>query len=138
MSPKEECEVLMNELMPIGINFLKKYGEFYPYAAVMNMDGSIRLLEYYDGNEFPESKDLINNLRETCQQFAGNKEIKASGIVWNTSLISSNAKEEDVILVSLEHKDEYSIKVALPYKKGFFKKVKLGNLLALEGEKTIF
>lgn len=137
MSPKEECEALMNELITVGINLLKKQGEFYPYAAVMNIDGTTKFVEYYDGNEFPESEALINNLRETCKQFACDKEIKASGIVWNTS-VSLPSGKEDAILVSLEHKDDYCVKVALPYKLGFFRKVKTGNLLALEGDNEIF
>lgn len=138
MSPKEECETLMNELMPIGVKLLKKHGEFYPYGAVINKDDTIKLLGFYEGNEFPPSKDIIDDLIVACNQLAVNGEIKASGIAWNTSVISTNGKETDSILISLEHIDNYSVKVGLPYKIGLFKKVKFGKLFALEGDKSIF
>ena len=138
MSPKEECEILMNELMPIGVDFLKKHGEFYPYGAVINIDGTIKLLGFYEGSEFPASKDIIDGLIETCKQFAVNGEIKASGIVWNTSVTSTDGKGTDSIIISLEHKENYSVRVGLPYKIGLFKRVKLGNLFALEGDKSVF
>ena len=35
MIPKEECEELLNALLPFAVNQLKKYGEFYPFGAVM-------------------------------------------------------------------------------------------------------
>jgi hypothetical protein len=138
MLPKEECEILMNDLLPIGVDFLKKYGEFYPYGAVLSKDDTIELLGFYEGNEFPPSKDIIDGLIETCKQLAENGEIKASGIAWNTSVTSNDGSETDSIIISLEHKDNYSVKVGLPYKIGLFKKVKLGNLFALEGDKNIF
>lgn len=138
MSPKEECEVLMNKLIPIGIGFLNNYGEFYPYGAVINIDDTIKLLEFYKGNDSPASKEVIDGLKEGCKQLALDEKIKASGIVWNTSVTSNDGKETDAIIISLEHKDNYSVKVAFPYKIGLFKKVKLGNLFALEGDKSIF
>lgn len=138
MTPKEECEALMNELMPIGINFIKKKGEFYPYCAVMNLDSTINLVGFYDGDDYPDSKEVMENLKETCSEFALEKKIKASGIAWNTSVASEDGSETDAILISLEHIDGYSVKIGLPYMKGIFKRVKLGNIFALEGDKDIF
>ena len=49
MIPKEECEELLNALLPFAVNQLKKYGEFYPFGAVM-----------YNNNETANMKDLEN------------------------------------------------------------------------------
>lgn len=138
MSPKEECEVLMNELLPIGVDFIKKHGEFYPYGSVMNMDETITLMEFYEGNEFPSAKDIFNGLKDACKKLAIDEKIKACGIVSNASVFLSDGVESDAIIISLEHKEKYSVKVALPYKVGFLKRVKFGNLIALEGDKNIF
>lgn len=138
MLPKEECEALMNELMPIGIKFLKKNGEFYPYCAVMNVDDTINLVGYYDRDEFPNSKEVMEYFKETCRQFAIDKKIKASGIAWNTSVTSEDGSEIDAILISLEHRDGYSVKVGLHYKKRIFRGVKVGSIFALDGDNEIF
>ena len=138
MSPKEECEVLMNELISFGKKILKKQGEFYPFGGVMYIDESTSLLGFHGGDESPDSKDVMDGLIEACKQLIINNEIKSSGIVWNASVITANGEETDAILISLEHKDEYSVKVAYTYKKGLFKRFKWGELVALNGDKNIF
>ena len=42
MMPKEECEELLNALLPFAVNQLKKYGEFYPFGAVMQNNNEDR------------------------------------------------------------------------------------------------
>ena len=117
---------------------MKKYREFYPFSAVMLMDDSIELTGSYDGNEHPESKDVLETLKQIHKQLASEDKIKASGLVWNASVASADGKPSDAIIVSLEHKDNYSVIVGEPYKIGWFKKVTFGNLFALEGKHDIF
>ena len=137
MTSKDDCELLMSELLPIAEEFMKKNNEFYPFAAAMNVDGTIKHLGFYDGNETPSSKELILNLKNVCKHLADNNEIKASGIVWNAG-IAVEGKKEDAIVISLEHKDSYSVQVAMPYKRGFLGKYQFGNLIAIAGENDVF
>ena len=53
-------------------------------------------------------------------------------------IASADGKPTDAIIVSLEHKDDYSVIVGEPYKVGLFKKVTFGNLFAMEGKHDIF
>ena len=138
MTPKEQCEVLLDTLLPFAENQMKKYREFYPFAAVILMDDTVKLTGCFDGNEHPEPKDVINDLIQIHKQLASEGEIKASGIAWNASVASADGKPTDAIIVSLEHKDDYSVIVGEPYKVGLFKKVNFGNLFAMEGKHDIF
>ena len=138
MTPKEQCEVLLDKLLPFAENQMKKYREFYPFAAVILMDDTLELTGSFDGNEHPESKDVINDLIQIHKQLASEGKIKASGIAWNASVASADGKPTDAIIVSLEHKDDYSVIVGEPYKVGLFKKVNFGNLFAMEGTRDIF
>jgi len=138
MSPKEECEALLNELLPMSTKFLKKYGEFFPCCVVMNTDGTMTHIGHYDGNEHPNARDVMKGLQDACRQFALKGEIKASGIAWNASVSLSDNQTSDAIIVSLEHQDNYSVKVVLPYRIRFPRRLTLGNLLAQEGERIIF
>ena len=138
MTPKEQCEILLDKLLPFAEDQLKKYREFYPFAAVLMTDDSVELTDCYDGNEHPESKDVLEQLKQIHKQFALEGKIKASGIVWNASVTSADGKPSDAIIVSLEHKDDYSVIVGEPYRIGLFKKVSLGNLFAMEGKHDIF
>ena len=56
----------------------------------------------------------------------------------NASVTSPDGKPSDAIIVSLEHKEGYSVIVGKPYKIGLFKKVKFGDLFAMEGKHDIF
>ena len=138
MTPKEQCEILLDKLLPFAEEQMKKYREFYPFAAVMLMDDSVEITETYDGNEHPESKDVLETLKQIHKQLSSEGKIKASGIVWNASVASAEGKPSDAIIVSLEHKDSYSVIVGEPYKIGLFKKVAFGNLFAMEGMHDIF
>ena len=138
MTPKEQCEVLLDKLLPFAEDQMKKHREFYPFAAVMLMDDSVELTGSYDGNEHPESKDVLADLIQIHKQLAAEGKIKASGIVWNAGIASADGKPTDAIIVSLEHKDNYSVIVGEPYKIGFFKKITFGNLFAMEGKHDIF
>ena len=138
MTPKEQCEVLLDRLLPFAEEQMKKHREFYPFAAVLLTDDSIELTGSYDGNEHPESKDVLEGLKQIHRRLASEDKIKASGIVWNASVASADGRPSDAIIVSLEHKDHYSVIVGEPYKIGFFKKVTFGNLFAMEGMHDIF
>lgn len=138
MTPKEQCEVLLGTLLPFTEDQIKKHREFHPLAAVMLMDGSIEMTGSYDGNEHPRSEDVLQTLKQIHKQLASDGTIKASGIVWDGFVVPAAGKPSDAILVSLEHKDGYSVIVGEFYKFGLFKKVSFGDLFALEGKHDIF
>ncbi len=138
MTPKEQCEVLLDKLLPFAEQQMKKYREFYPFAAVLRMDDSVALTATHDGNEHPEPKAVLEDLKQIHKKLAAEGEIKASGIVWNAGVNSADGKPTDAIIVSLEHKDDYSVIVGQPYKIGLFKKVSFGNLFAMKGKHDIF
>lgn len=138
MTPKEQCEILLDKLLPFAENQMKKYREFYPFAAVLLQDDSVQLTASYDGNEHPEPKAVLEDLKHIHKKLATEGTIKASGIVWNAGMATPDGKSTDAIIVSLEHKDDYSVIVGEPYKISFFKKVSFGNLFAMEGKHDIF
>ena len=102
------------------------------------MDGSVQYVAYYEENDRPDSKDVIEGIIKGNRQRASRGEIKASGIAWMSSITTADKKTCDVIVVSLEHKDGYSVMVGRPYKLGLFKKVSFGELFVMEGKHDIF
>lgn len=137
MTPKEECEVLLEALLSASKNLLIKNGEFYPIGAVLSNDATATFTAVHSDNEFPDSKSVIRDLGSSHKQMAQKKKIKASGIAWNGTF-TSNGKQTDAIIVSLEHQDDYSVIVGLPYEIGLFKKIKFGELFAQSGNSDVF
>ncbi len=138
MTPKEECEVLLDKILPAAENLLKKNGEFYPIGAVMNANDKITFTAVDDDKEYPLPEDMITKLCEVHKTQADNNEIKVSGIAWNAGVQDPDGRNQDAIVVSLEHRDNYSVIICEPYKKGFFKKVSFGNIFALEGRNDVW
>lgn len=137
MTPKEQCEGLLDVLLSASENLLRKNGEFYPIGAVLTNDVVATLTAVQSDNEFPDSKCVIRDLISSHKQMAQKNEIIASGIAWNGTA-SSDGNSSDAIIVSLEHKDGYSVVVGLPYKIGLFKKIKFGELFAQSGNSDVF
>ena len=137
MTPKEECEILLEALLSASENLLKKNGELYPIGAVLRNESSATFTAVQSDKDFPDSQSIINDLISSHKQMAQKNEIKASGIAW-IGTVSHNGKPSNAIIVSLEHKEDYSVIVGLPYKIGLFKKVKLGELFAQAGNRDVF
>lgn len=137
MNEKEECEVLMNDLLPTVQHLLEKHHEFYPIGAVMNEDDSIVQTATFDGCDFPDSQNVINSLIEAHRKLAEQKRLKVSGIAYNASVMISG-KKTDSIMICLEHQNGYSVTVGIPYVITLFKRIKYGNLFAQQGSHDIF
>ncbi len=138
MTPKQECEILLDALLSTAEHLLRKNGEFYPIGAVLTPDTEPAMTAVQSENEIPDSQSVINELILLHKQMAEKKEMNASGIAWNAGFSTLDGKKSDAIIVSLEHRDGYSVIVGLPYKIGLFKKIKFGELFAQEGKHDVF
>ena len=128
MSPKHECEILLNMLLQLVEVMLKKNGEFYPTGAVLTTDYEQSFTALESEDDHPHSQTIVDALIEIHKEMAANNEILVSGIAMNTTITTPNQKQSDGIIVSLEHRDNYSIIIGLPYKKGLFKKITFGEI----------
>ena len=135
---KTETEALLNELVPLAEALLTKYGEFYPFGAVMDFGGGIIRRESYPGGEHPRSQDVIDLLRKGMRIDAESGDIKAAAIAYDVRLADGNpAGMSDAIAVALDHRDDYSVIVAVPYRlQGG--QIEIGELFAEPGSNQIF
>ena len=83
-------------------------------------------------------QEIIDELINIHQEMANDNEIIASAIAYSAQIIDPNHKFNQAIIVTLEHIDNYSVVVGMPYKVGLFKKVQFGELFAQKGNQNIF
>ena len=138
MTSKEECEQLLNALLPFALNQLKKHGEFYPFGAVLLKNDEICLTAVDPGEENPNSTWMINQLNKVHKKQGEQGEIKASGICWDAKVSLKTGVQSDAVIVSLEHMDHYSVIIGQPYKLGFLKTLQTGSIFAQTGKHDIF
>jgi len=134
-----DLEELLNFLVPFAQEQLSKHGEFYPFAASVAQDGQVQPSMAYDGEEQPETQEVIDLLVQGLRGEAAAGRIRASGICLDIRTIPPGSKEKtDAICVRLEHESGEAVHIALPYKKGLLGKYKYGELFATAGDPEIF
>ena len=138
MTSKEECEQLLNALLPFALDQLKKHGEFYPFGAVLLKNDEIRLTAADTGEEHSDSTRIIGQLNKAHKKQAEQGKIKASGICWDAKVSLENGVYSDAVIISLEHMDHYSVIIGQPYKRGFLNKLQTRSLFAQSGKHDIF
>ena len=57
-----DIQKLIDYSVSLAKTFLADFQEFYPFAAAINYDGELIPITFYEGNEFPDSKDLSKKL----------------------------------------------------------------------------
>lgn len=134
-----QLDELLETLLPFAQDMLRKEGEFFPFGASIGQDDKVILNSTYDGNEHPESKDVIALLSEAFKQEAKDKQIKAVGICFDVFVTLPNTNNKvDAIQCSLEHLNGESISVYVPYSKSFFGGIKYGEIFVQTKERQIF
>ncbi len=137
-SPKADCEFLMNDALPFAEEMLLKHGEFFPYGSALTANGEIVCVGVYDGREQPPSKDVILLMKQAFQQGAKSGEYKATALVYDVLVtLPSSDKKSDAIAVSLNHQEDYSVIVMLPYEIKHGQR-QFGEVFAQKGEADIF
>lgn len=139
MAAKYEAEELMNSILVVAHQMLREYREFYPYGGYMDRDGGIRHVAVKDPDtDHPNSQDMIETLESTFREMAREKTCRAAGIVCDVRLKSPDGStKRDAIQVSLDHMDNYSVKVFFPY--SFVNdQLVFGEAFTTRGEDRIF
>lgn len=136
---RPDLDALLNPLLMFARQMLAKHGEFYPHAAVLNVEGKVALVASYDGDEHPASQAVLDELHAGLRVMAQKAMIRAAGVCFDVRILPPGGTEKtDAIQVDLEHMDGEAISVFLPYRKSIFGKQKYAELFATSGTPTLF
>lgn len=137
MNPKDECQMLLDKILPMAEMLLLKHKEFYPIGAVMNNNGEIEITTVDVLEKHPETQGIIDKLKVTHKKLAGQGKIKVSGIMWDAT-VHRDGEKKDAVIVSMEHRDQYSVVVYEPYSISPLRNVIFSEVFATKGKKYIF
>lgn len=136
---RPDLDALLNLLLPHAQDLVRKYGEFYPFGAMMTAEGEATLQAAYDGDEHPSSQDLIDLLVAGMRQAAQAGRIRASAVCLDTRVVPpGQGNKIDAICVRIEHHTGEAAAAYLPYRKGFLGRIRFGELFADRGEREVF
>ncbi|SHF05344.1 hypothetical protein [Dysgonomonas macrotermitis] len=118
MVPIDENEkLLLQHILQCGGAFLEAHKEFYPFGMAMGYDFEIYTIAASDGNEFPNSQDLISLLEKILSSGINEGNYLLCAICYDIYLketINGMERKRDAIkicFIANDHKNE----VVLPY-----------------------
>jgi hypothetical protein len=116
MPAKDDCNQLLNATLPFAEQMLRDHGEFFPFGAQMLPDGKIVSVAADDGEDHSRSQSLIDVLRAAFRAGAAEGDLLATALVYDVRVVPPGGSEKsDAIALNLDHRDNYSVRVFLPY-----------------------
>lgn len=128
---QDDLDGLLNVVLPLAENHLRKRGEFYPFSASISTTGEPSLAAADPGDMTNSAEVLAALLYVARSEKAGNRAVAIVADVL--------ANGFDGVRVELEHREEVAIVVLLPYSRSRFKKtLTFGQLSASADEPKIW
>lgn len=129
----------MNSLLPFAETMLKRHGEFYPYGGYIKPDGEIVDVGAGDPDtDNPRSADLIYVLRTSLRELAEAGRCRATAIIFDVGVtLPASDQKSDAIQVCLDHAEDYSVEVFVPYRI-VDNDVVFGEIFAQAGKHEVF
>ena len=137
---KTECERLMNDILPLAIEMLEGYGEFYPYGGYVTTTGeTVHVGVQNEETDHSQSQPLIDTMVEEFKTYARAGKCRATAIVIDVKVKEpEEAEKKDAIQVRLDHRDGYSVSVFFRYQLSRSRKLELEPPYATKGDSLIF
>lgn len=138
-TPKQDCEALMNAVLPFGKQMLTRSRELFPFGGTMSVTGEVARVIGWTGNERPPSRQVIALLNGGFRDGAALGKYRATALVYDILVVPPGSTEkQDAIAVNLDHRDSYSVVVVFPYTFLDTGALKLGTPFAKPGAAVIF
>lgn len=131
-------DALLDAMLGFARMMLDKHGAFYPSGASIDSEGELTFTAGWDGNEQPDSTDILRLLRDGLRERAAAGAIRASALCVDVRVQRpEDAEKSDAVQVAIEHLDADPVTVFLPYSKRRFGGIGYGELFAEPGTATI-
>lgn len=125
---QDDFDDLLHTALPFAERSLSERGEFFPFGAVITVDGELRTTAAHLGDEHPQSTDVLEALYEATRSDGG--ALRAAAFVADV-----RTADGDAIRIDLEASEKASIRILVPYKRNrLTKRPALGAMSVHPGE----
>jgi hypothetical protein len=136
---EKEYNALLDALLPFAEQMLNKHGEFFPFAAVVAVAGSVALVAGDLGESQPKSVDLRDFLFAALRKQVEEQGCTAAGVCVDVKVLDPrNQQKTDAIHFVFEHKSGEALDVFFPYRKRFLRGYQFEKPFAGAGQKRVF
>ncbi len=100
-----DAERLLETTMPFVEDLLKQYGEFFPVASAIKINGDVAQVGTYNGDDHPLSSTVITELKDAFR--AKQADYTTIAIFYDVRVTHpSTISKTDAIAVFIESRDE--------------------------------
>lgn len=136
-TPKDECDLLVNVVVPFARQMLSQHHGFFPFGATMSPSGTISRTETPKGDHPP--KELVVLIEQGFVDGAQQGLYKATAVALDVKTVPPGKNErQNAVEVRLDHRDNYSVKVVFPYSYSLSGELAFAPPFAVAGDKMIF
>jgi len=111
---KDDTQKIIEYSIELANELLVEFQEFFPFAVAINLNGEIVPINYFDGNDHPDSTDLLNNLETLLDEQLSKNEKRAYAITYDVR-IQKNSLSEKVDAIAIKIKQTETKEVLLCY-----------------------
>lgn len=130
---QNDLDSLVGAVLGFAQQQLAAHGEFFPFAAAVNADGTTEMVAPDLHDEHPRSADVIDAC--VAALVSQRDSIRAGAIVADIRLPDQSS---DAIRVDLEHAEGHALTVVLPYAKRRRNKIDYAPIQAHAGHHRIW
>jgi hypothetical protein len=136
---KQECERLLNGVLPAAEEMLLDRRELQPFAIAMTSEGRVFPVSRSAEDSRPRPRNAVAILEKGLQQGATSGRYKATALVLDTLVVPPFSDvEHHSIAIRLDHRGGYSVIVFYPYVLGERGSPAIKAPFSVWGEKKIF
>jgi hypothetical protein len=118
---------------------LSKHGEFFPFGSSMKLSGEIVMDGADTGDEHPPSQEVIDVLAQSHERRADKGELRAAAICADVRVVPPGHSDKTAaISVAIEHRSGEAVSTFLPYRKGWFGRIRYGQMFASSRDPQFF
>jgi hypothetical protein len=137
MAEDTDSNQLLNAVVPFAQQMLGKHGTFLPFGASVSASGEVALFQGMPDTDSEQA--VLDMLVSTLRQQASDGSIRGSALCYDSRVtMPDGGQKQEAICVELEHASERCARLFLPYRKGFLKRIKYGQLFGSTQEPRIF
>lgn len=111
-----DMEAVADPLFEMSEQLLRRRGDFLPHAAVLNADGSVRLVNAATENDLTTSTEILPLLHDGLRAHANQLDVIAIGVAENVNITPVGRPSTDAIKVLFEHRRGLVVALYLPFK----------------------
>ncbi len=112
---------------------LTNFGEFYPFASALDLDGDVSGITACDEEENPHSRELIERLRERARMAAASGYFSATAVAYDARVqIDDRDIDSDAVVIEVDLVGDEAAVVFMLYRRTQ-RNIEYGDVLVQPG-----